>query len=49
MYKKKRELESIGIVENNTSKIQGMYNNKDKRRKIERKVSENKRKDEMKK
>ena len=45
MYKKKRELESIGIVENNTNKIQGMYNNKDMRRKIERKVSENKKKD----
>ena len=48
LYKKKRELQSIGIEENNTNKIKNMYNRQDMRKKIEKKVIENKKKTEMK-
>ena len=48
MYNKKRELQSIGIEENNTGKISGMYSNQKTRKNIEKKVNEGKKKMEAK-
>ena len=48
LYNKKRQLQSIGIEENSKSKINSMYNSKQMRSKIEKKVTESKRKMEEK-